>query len=271
MHGFTDGKGMVVNDPTQRARRAHRGRAWAQRRMVGGVLAGGLLLGTLPGLVRAQMVSTQMPSAQMPAQGRLPLRNLLVEVRQVDEDSARAQGAGLEHGSVSVSSDGRVSGHAEVGWQASTRQRGDAIAQQLRVLNGGRASIRLSQSVPLQWWQAYVSPQGVQSAPTTVFTDAGQGFVVRPSWPGGHEPVTVEVQTELSRTRDPQLTRGGDPDNGIASERFSTLTTLRFPLGEWVTVASSGQSGGGSERGTWSTREVSRSRQIVVQMRITPQ
>ena len=202
---------------------------------------------------------------------RLPIRNLLVEVRQVDEGSASVQGGGVDRAAVIVSSDGRVSGGAEVGWQASTRQRSGSIAQQIRVLNGGRASMRLGQSVPLQWWQAIVTPQGVQAVPTTVMTEAGQGFSVRPSWPGGDAPVTVEVQTELGRVRDPNLTVGGEADNGAASEQFTTLTTLRFPLGEWVTVASSGQNNGGSERGVLSTRDVSRSLQIVVQMRVTPQ
>lgn len=201
---------------------------------------------------------------------RLPLRNLLVEVRQVDEGSTSVQGGGVDRAAVVVGSDGRVSGGADVGWQSSTRQRNDSIAQQLRVLNGGRASMRLGQSVPLQWWQAYVTPQGgVQVAPTTVFTEAGKGFSVRPSWPGGNAPVTVEVQTELSRARDPNLTIGGDANNGASSETFTTLTTLQFPLGEWVTVASSGQDGSSSERGVLSTRDVGRSRQIVVQMRVT--
>lgn len=210
------------------------------------------------------------PQIGQPA-NRLPLRNLLVEVRQVDEGSSSVQGGGVERGAVVISSDGRVSGGADAGWQASTRQRNDSIAQQLRVLNGGRASMRLGQSVPLQWWQAYVTPQGVQVVPTTVFSEAGKGFTVRPSWPGGNAPVTVEVQTELSRVRDPNLTIGGDPANGAATENFTTLTTLQFPLGEWVTVASSGQDGSSSERGVLSSRDASRSRQIVVQMRVTVQ
>lgn len=210
-----------------------------------------------------------LAQAQQPGAARLPQRNLLVEVRQVDEGQLSAQGGGLERGAVVVGSDGRVSGGAEVGWQVSTRERRDAIAQQLRVLNGGRASMRLSRSVPLQWWQAVVTPQGVQAVPTTVFSDAGQGFSVRPSWPGGRAPVTVEVQTETARAHDPALTVGDEPDNGIARERFTTLTTLQFPLGEWVTVASSGQDGSQSERGVLSTRDVGRRSQIVVQMRIT--
>lgn len=203
--------------------------------------------------------------------GGLPMRNLLVEVRQVDEGQSNVQGGGIERGAVVISSDGRVSGGAEAGWVASTRQRNDSIAQQVRVLNGHRASMRLGQSVPLQWWQASVTPQGVQAVPTTVFSEAGKGFTVRPSWPGGRAPVTVEVQTELGRVRDPNLTIGGDPDNGVASENFTTLTTLRFPLGEWVTIASSGQDGASSQRGVVSTRDVERSRQIVVQMRVTAQ
>lgn len=223
-------------------------------------------LGWFVGLAAASLL---VPAQAQPGSGRLPQCNLLVEVRQIDEGQLGAQGGGLERGAVVVGSDGRVSGGADVGWQVSTREHRDAIAQQLRVLNGGRASMRLSRSVPLQWWQAVVTPQGVQAVPTTVFSDAGQGFAVRPSWPGGRAPVTVEVQTEMARAHDPDLTVGDDPDNGIARERFTTLTTLQFPLGEWVTVASSGQDGAHSERGVLSTRDVGRRSQIVVQMRIT--
>jgi hypothetical protein len=240
-------------------------RCWRLGRRV----AGALIVAGLSGPLAAQTGA------------RLPQRNLLVEVRQVDEGSASAQGGGVERGAVIVSSDGRVSGGAEVGWQASTRQRGGSIAQQLRVLNGGRASMRLGQSVPLQWWQISSLPagasgssgarQGAQVVPSMVFTEAGRGFSVRPRWPGGDAPVTVEIETELVQARDPNVTVGGEANDGATSDNFKTLTTLRFPLGEWVTVASSGTSSAGAERGVVSTRDVSRSRQIVVQMRVTAQ
>lgn len=209
-------------------------------------------------------------SGPAPAQSsRLPQRNLLVEVRQGDQGSLGVQGGGISSSTVVIRSDGRISGGATGGYSVRTTTRSSNLGQQVRVINGGRASIRLGQSAPLQLWNAYVTPQGVEAAPTTVFLEAGQGFSVQPSWPGGNAPALVEISTENGRVRDPGLMIGGDPANGAAVESANVLTTLRVPLGEWVTIASSGVDTTRRDRGTLSTRDVDSTGQMLVQMRIT--
>jgi hypothetical protein len=182
----------------------------------------------------------------------LPLRNLLVELRQSDASAVQREGAGVG-GSVVIGSDGKLSGGAGIGAQARSRDAAGDSVQQVRVLNGGRAGVRLARAVPLEFVQIAWTPQGAQVLPSTLWTETGRGFVVQPRWPGGAAPVTVEVSAE----------------GGAGSERSQVLTTVQLPLGEWVTIASSANSASERRGGAWSTHEVERSGSLVVQMRVT--
>ena len=213
------------------------------------------------GVLVAAMALAWAPSAGF-GQSRpasLPMRNLLVEVRQAEASSLDASAAGVERGAVVIGSDGRVSGRATLGVEARSGSAGAQVSQQLTVLNGGRASLRMGTAQPVQWLQVALTPQG----PAVVglgssFVDTGRGVLVQPRWPGGNAPVTVEVEVESSAP-----TREG----GTAGTR--SLTTLALPLGEWVTVAETGESGTRRESGTLSTRDVAAGRRLVVQMRVS--
>lgn len=188
------------------------------------------------------------------AQAALPLRNLLVELRQSDEASLQRESAGA--GAVVIGSDGRVSGGVTIGAQTRSRDAAGDSVQQLRVLNGGRGSLRLARAEPLEFVQVWWTPQGVQAMPATVWAETGRGFVVQPRWPGGAAPVTVEVSAE------------GGSGTG-AAERSQLLTTLQLPMGEWVTIASSAATRS-SERSGAATRDIGTRRSaFVVQMRVT--
>lgn len=216
--------------------------------------------------------------AQAPA---LEARNLLIELRQVDARQSDAGGLGVDGGSVVVHSDGRVTGGLRGGAQVRSTRSSSLASQQLRVMNGMAASIRLGQSLPLQLWQAWVTPQGVQAVPTTVFVEAGQGFAVRPSWPGGSAPVTLEVVSESSQLAQPGMasrweravaeTRAARgqalPPGTVESARV--LTTLAVPLGQWVTLAESGASSVREERGRLSTGQVDSGSGMRVEVRVT--
>ena len=181
----------------------------------------------------------------------LPLRNLLVELRQSDASAVQRERAAAG-GSVVIGSDGRVSGGVGIGAQVRSRDAAGDSVQQVRVLNGGRAGVRLARAVPLEFVQIVWTPQGAQVLPSTVWTETGRGFVVQPRWPGGAAPVTVEVSAE----------------GGGAAERTQVLTTVQLPLGEWVTIASSANSTSERHSGTFATNEVERSGSLVVQMRV---
>ncbi len=213
------------------------------------------------------MVAAALAQAQ---DQKLPQRNLLVEVRQGDEASFTVSGGGVSGGEVVIGSDGQVSGRAGV--QVESRSRDSALAstQQVRVLNGGRAGVRLAQALPLQWWEVVVTPRGPQVVGQTAWAEAARGFAVLPRWPGGEAPVTVEIQAESGSVSQPgALQPLGQPQAAVDSAR--TLTTVQVPLREWVTIASSGEADSQSARGVLSSRDAQRGRRWVVQLRVSPQ
>lgn len=209
-------------------------------------------------LAAAGMLCVASAAAQSQAT-KLPLRNLLVELRQGDAASLDVSAAGVQQGAVVVGSDGRASGRAGVGAEARSRSASGQSVQQVTVLNGGRAALRMGTSQPVHWVQIGWTPQGPAVVGIgSVWVDTGRGVVVQPRWPGGDAPVTVEVEADSSTP-----TAAG----GTAGSR--TLTTLALPLGDWVTVAETSDAGMRSERGTLSTRELAASRRLLVQMRVS--
>ena len=197
----------------------------------------------------------------------LPLRNLLVEVRQGEEEegSQRRQGAS---GAVVISggpSSSNVSGGVSVhNGQVHSTRRGDGV-QQVLVLNGGRAAVRLGHTQALQWYQvAWNERDGATLLPSTLWLEAGRGIVVQPRWTAGSSTVTVEISAESSRLH-PQ----GSPAEGMLREGASASTTLQVPLGEWVTMASTAEHSQQRDQRVWSSHEASREGRRIVQIRVT--
>lgn len=223
------------------------------------------------GLCRAVAWGALCVSAAALAQDqKLPQRNLLVEVRQGDEASFTVSGAGVGGGEVVIGSDGQVSGRAGVQVESRRRDGASGSTQQVRVLNGGRAGVRLAQAMPLQWWEVVVTPRGPQLVGQTAWAEAARGFAVLPRWPGGEAPVTVEIQAESGSVSPPgALQPLGQPPAAVDSAR--TLTTVQLPLREWVTIASSAEADSERSRGVLSSREAQRGRRWVVQLRVSPQ
>jgi hypothetical protein len=197
------------------------------------------------------------------ASAGLPMRNLLVELRQTDETSASGQSAGVSGSAVVIGSDGRVSGNVGIGAQARSRDATRDAVQQLRVLNGGQGSMHLGRSTPLQFLHVVWTPHGTQVMPATHWTDTGRGFTVRPRWPGESAPVTVELSAESGA---PGGSMGGA---GPTSHRQTLLTTVQLPLGEWITIASTDTSTSDRRSGGLGSSDAERSRRQVVQMRVT--
>ncbi|MDE2397396.1 MAG: hypothetical protein KGM91_18335 [Burkholderiales bacterium] len=140
----------------------------------------------------------------------VPRVNLLVEWREVN---AAAPGA---PGDVVV---GTAGGSAPPPGSVTvaTGSFAEAPPQQLQVANGASAALRTTRLRALGTGE-WVAGNGRAGAVgrTQQWIDAGSGFEVRPSWPGGAAPVTVEVST-----------RGA---HGV-------YTRLLAPLGAWVDVA----------------------------------
>lgn len=166
-----------------------------------------------------------------------PERDLLLEVRQIEEGSS--------------------------GYVVSTRPQAPMLPpQQVQVRNGREARIRYAQSIPLQWVQAVQAAGPMTGAGVKqglVWLQAGQSLVLRPRWPGGQQAATVEVemQTAAVETR---------PGADLPTQQRSELaTTVRAPLGQWVTIARSGQV---APQGSYSSEAASQ-RPRLLQLRVT--
>lgn len=203
------------------------------------------LLG-LPSLLLAQTSGVVAP---------LPLRNLLIEVRQDDgENSSRERVAGEVAARVQPGST-----EARVSIDAQSRQldRRGSAQQQVLVLNGRPAAIVLGLNVPLRLRQLVTQGGIRRSVPGTVWLQAGTGFTATPVWEGGDS-----VYLELAATQ------GRQP----LGQGASTATTLLLPLDEWMTVADSEdvqdnrQGAAGLGGGGRDTRSSSRSLRVLVRV-----
>ena len=159
----------------------------------------------------------------LPAVAQLPQRNLIVDVRQVE-----------------AGSDG--------GYSVSTQSREALMtAQTVNVRNGEKASLNVSKSMPMQWVQSVsvqngtLSASGMSATNTSggvtnglVWLEAGQSLQVQPRWPGGKQPVRVDIEAQSTHV----APRSGTE---LPDQTKSQLTTsVNVPLGQWLTIAISG-------------------------------
>lgn len=160
-----------------------------------------------------------------------PPRNLSVEMR-VSEEQFDAQRAA--QGSVVVGSrGGRVNAGAAVTVQAGSSRQGLDAIQRVLVLNGGRATLQLSQGVQVEGAEIWWTPWGPGAVLRSQWVELVDGLQVQPAWPGGDAPVTLElaVQRRAPLAAPPPGTRAALP------AQWGVVTTVQAPLGEWVTVA----------------------------------
>lgn len=173
----------------------------------------------------------------LPAWAQLPARDLVMELRQIEEGGAA--------------------------YVVGTRPQAPLLApQQLQVRNGSQARLSLAQTTPLQWVQSVQAPGALTGAGVQqglIWLQAGQSLQLRPRWPGGGKPVSVEIEVQTSSVQQ-------QPGMALPTqERGELVTTVQAPLGQWVTIARSGQSApSGSYRSDAATQ-----RARLLQLRVT--
>nr|WP_315464417.1 hypothetical protein [uncultured Rhodoferax sp.] len=158
------------------------------------------------------------------AHAQLPKRDLTVELRQVEE--------------------GREDGAMRWGTQPDTPW---IAPQKIQVRNGDKGSLRMHQSVPMQWVQSAnsqshsisagdtsVSSSGGGVTQSVQWLDVGQSITVTPRWPGGNKDATVEVDVQQA---DMAVRNNADMPRQARHQLSTTVTT---PLGQWVTIAATG-------------------------------
>ena len=170
------------------------------------------------------------------AHAQLPRGDLTVELRQVE---------------------------AQAGTTYSTKSRTPALTPQMvQVKNGEKASLRMDQSMPVKWLQSAAQggrSEGAAVSYGLVWMEAGQAFSVTPRWPGGKQPVAVQIEVASASV---------DASTGAelpSQQRSQLSTTVSAPLGEWVTVAASG--GEVEEKGVYRSRAAGNIRQLI-QLRV---
>jgi hypothetical protein len=182
-----------------------------------------------------------------PALAQPPQRDLTVELRQVEENSA--------------------------GYVVGTQPSAPLMApQQVQVRNGSKATFSLGQSIPLQWVQSVSSRDSSLTVPgaearssgggvtqALTWLEAGQRISVLPRWPGGRQAVSVEVEVQTSSVQ------ARDGAELPVQSRSQLATTVGAPLGQWVTIATTGSS---PQRGVYSSEAAADPRRLL-QLRVS--
>jgi len=175
----------------------------------------------------------------------LPLRNLLIEVRQVQSDES--QRAGVELGN-------------RPGVQMNQSRTSGSATQQALVLNGRPVRLGLQTTTPIRLLQGFVRNGRVVTTVGTVLLEAGTGFSATPRWDGG-----TLVELELAAQ---QALRSGSTLPG-ATATSATSSVLALPLDEWTTVGESEQSSQSSGSGLTGGRQQSGLVRTEVQVRVS--
>lgn len=210
---------------------------------------------------RRTLLLTLLP---LPALAAPPGVQLLVELRWVDSHLPPAAQAGVRDGAVVVGTAGAVSPRGPGVVVSTAPAAAPQPAQRLVVLNGQRASLRLTTREPLQWVDAVVEidpsarAAGPASAPRRLYASprqgerrSAQGFAVTPTWPGGRAPVRVDFDID-------------DGDSAFQS-------TLDLPMDRWQTVARSGGAMAPAPRGTLSSADAAGYPERELQLRVSVQ
>ena len=149
----------------------------------------------------------------------IPLRRLLITVKQLSGEAARQAGATVKDHA--AESGVRV-------WQTETRDDADRV-QQVEVLENGEASIDMGRQIPISDFAVTQSQSGTLMEQKTRYIGATTGFYARPRLNG--DTVSIDImpyQTTQSGTASPP--------------EFNTQalhTTVSGKLGEWIIIGAS--------------------------------
>jgi hypothetical protein len=156
-------------------------------------------------------------------------RNLLVEVRRRSAgDSSNSSFAVTvdepigKHGRLRVGPDRQTGIRAGAGRQSNSRD----LLQQVRVMDGGQAFIRVGSERPVGYREIYIGPDGRRVQSGIGYVNADDGFYVRPRLSG--DRVVVDISTSAA-----DFDRRGGIDTGAVDTRVSGQ------LGEWIPFGAS--------------------------------
>ncbi|MBX3678484.1 MAG: hypothetical protein KF853_15830 [Rhodocyclaceae bacterium] len=205
-----------------------------------------------------------------------PPRRLLISVRQ-DADSTSSARGGEVSGSVGSDRVRIESRRTVVGGAGVTVRSGDdvlrgqvydsrsagseRVAQQVQVVEGGRAYINVGTSVPVPLRQVVLTPGGAIVSDTVVYRDLGTGFTAEPQLSGDLVTLTI------SPTHD---TPGSYGPGSANVQRLTTTVSAR--LGEWMQIGGSVQEESADRDGStrYSTRRGGSGRTVQLKVEELP-
>ena len=180
--------------------------------------------------------------------GNLPLKNLLIEVRQTQQQDTQTQGVDVMGGTSLRSNNRSVDARS---------------TQQSLVLSGRPVRLMSGTTTPWALYQSYLRNGVVVVLPSTVWVPSGTGFTATPRWSGdGFVELELQAQSDLGN-------RGVTPSQ--VTPQQSSASQVLVPLNEWTTIArtdsglDSQQSGIGQMRSTHTLGTTSLQVRISVQ------
>jgi hypothetical protein len=208
-------------------------------------------------------VCIAQPAIHSIANSPLTLRNVLIEVRQVQ--SSDTQNDALESsGALQINKTGDLSVQGQLHARQGQQRQFDSAVQQVLVLNGRSARIHLGSRTPMRVVQTIVRNGTLVAVPTTLVWEAGTGFNAIPRWDGSN---IVELELGAQQASGSSAMKGSGADGKPTFQM--TTSTLAIALGTWVTVAlsdtqSEGQRSDLSGNARWNAQANSE-----VQVRLT--
>jgi hypothetical protein len=201
-----------------------------------------------------------------------PQRNLLVQLRWVDAANDPASTA--DEGTPTT-----ASRDITVGTRSVERVR--QVPHEVSVLNGQWAVLRWSESVAVQWLRSAVALPAMPGASGTgkgpgqgagppaggfeqavTWLERGQGLAVRPRWPGGSQPVALDLRTGSATVDE-------SPGSALPGRAGQAVgTTVLVALGRWTTCAVVGGATPAQTGRQWSTTSIGSERPLHLQVRV---
>jgi hypothetical protein len=186
----------------------------------------------------------------------LPLRNLLIEVRQ--QGGERSQRSSVDAQGRVILQPGRSGGEVAVGIEQTRAAQDRQLSQQALVLNGKSVGFSLGQTAPLRVVQVLAFNGNLHFVPSTILIERNSGFSARPLWYGDD---VAEVEISTMRTQGTQ--------SSLGTRHSSASTTLQVQMNEWITIAQGEESQTNTASGMLSQSGERAQSNFRVEMRVT--
>lgn len=178
----------------------------------------------------------------------LPLRNVQIEVRQVQQGSSERAGVETTNPRVEIDRNGQVNVGGQLQIQRRQSSQSSNARQYALVLNGNSTRISLGTSTPVRLVHTVVRNGVVVITEGVALLDSGTGFMATPRW-NGSDRVALEISAQQQTQATGSLGANTNTTGGFTRQVSGTSSTLVLPLDVWTTIAQSEQDTAGSSQG----------------------